>query len=189
MLAERIVSRIANVGLYEKEALRRQVLSVGATLDDVRPYLKDPESKPYGRCLVFADRNLEVIAMNWTPGVPCLPHDHGKSVGWVQVICGAVEHTICADGTSATCALPRPVHTTVEKAGSLIFATTGLVHSMRAIEGERTVTLHFYAPPISGMRVFDLGRGTACVVTDDCGAWWPAPHQLLRLLTPEPAPT
>jgi cysteine dioxygenase len=35
------------------------------------------------------------------------------------------------------------------------------------------VTLHLYSPPITGMIVYDLQKCAACVVSDDCGAWWP----------------
>lgn len=35
------------------------------------------------------------------------------------------------------------------------------------------ITLHLYAPPITGMKVYDLEKCAACVVSDDCGAWWP----------------
>ncbi|WP_236561071.1 hypothetical protein [Pontibacillus sp. HMF3514] len=39
--------------------------------------------------------------------------------------------------------------------------------------GAGLVTLHLYAPPITGMMVYDLETCAACVVSDDCGAWWP----------------
>lgn len=35
------------------------------------------------------------------------------------------------------------------------------------------VTLHVYSPPIKGMMVYDIEACAACVVSDDCGAWWP----------------
>ncbi len=42
------------------------------------------------------------------------------------------------------------------------------------MEGNKgLLTLHLYAPPISGMKVYDLEKCAACVVSDDCGAWWP----------------
>ncbi|KAF0825367.1 Cysteine dioxygenase Dlit [Cytobacillus firmus] len=28
-------------------------------------------------------------------------------------------------------------------------------------------------PPITGMKVYDLEKCAACVVSEDCGAWWP----------------
>ena len=41
-------------------------------------------------------------------------------------------------------------------------------------DGEKgLVTLHLYSPPISGMKVYDLEKCAACLVSDDCGAWWP----------------
>lgn len=180
MIIERIAQHFAPSFSYRRDEFRANVLAVGATLDEVRPYLAAPAGKPYGRKLVYCHDSIEVIVMNWNPGEPCLPHDHGESEGWVQVLSGAVEHTLCRQSGQG---MPQPAHSEIETEQSLFFAPRGLIHVMRSLPSEpRTVTLHFYSPPITGMRVFDLENNAACVVSDDCGAWWPEPEKLVRRL-------
>jgi cysteine dioxygenase len=186
MFIDRLARSFPPGGKYDAGALKRQVVSIDATMEDVAQYLSAPEGKPYGRQLLYSNDGIEVIVMNWNPGQPCLPHDHGASAGWVQVLSGAVEHALCRNDASG---MPAPVHATVELPGSLIHASTGMVHMMRALpDSGPTVTLHFYSPPITGMRVFDPENGAACIVSDDCGAWWPSDEQLVKLLrAPAPA--
>jgi cysteine dioxygenase len=184
MFIQRLASNLPETSAYDARTLKRQVSSIAAGLDDVAPYLVPPAEKPYGRKLLLSNAAIEVIVMNWSPGRPCLPHDHGRSSGWVHVLAGAVEHTICksdADG------FPEPAHVSIEVPGSLIYAPAGMIHMMRALERSGpTVTLHFYTPPITGMRVFDPDEGQACIVADDCGAWWPQDEQLVALLPERP---
>jgi cysteine dioxygenase len=187
MLIERIARCFGRATAYDRSTFQRNVASLEASLADVLPYLAPPGDKPYGRKLIYSNEQVEVMVMNWNPGHPCLPHDHGESVGWVQVLSGAVEHTLCRSDPTGP---PLPTHTTIERASTMLFAPAGMVHMMCALKSELpTVTLHFYSPPISGMRVFDLENGAACVVADDCGAWWPDPPQLVKLLpAANPAP-
>ncbi|MGM1006165.1 MAG: hypothetical protein ACQEW2_03745 [Bacillota bacterium] len=44
---------------------------------------------------------------------------------------------------------------------------------MKSAGRENLVTLHLYSPPITGMKVYNLEKCAACVVSEDCGAWWP----------------
>lgn len=160
------------------QQLREAWESVGATLDEVLPYAGDPGIYPYGRKKLYASDDIEILAMNWAPRRPCAPHDHGQSFGWINVMAGTVRHTLY---TLDQDDIPAPFLTREEPRGSRYFAPRGMVHSMENPSDDLTVTLHLYAPPISGMRVYDLERCAACVVSDDCGAWWPdEQRQLVR---------
>jgi cysteine dioxygenase len=179
MLSDRIARCFSSPATYDANTLRARILEISATPEEVLPYLVAPEDKPYGRRLIYRNDQLEVLVMNWSPTEPCLPHDHGGSCGWVQLVTGAVEHTVCGRTRSGALTLARR---TIERAPGLIYASAGMVHLMRTAEDDvPTVTLHFYSPPISGMRVFDLENGASCIVPDDCGAWWPTREQLTTL--------
>lgn len=99
-----------------------------------------------------------------------LPHDHGRSHGWVHVLDGDAEHAIyefAEDGSL------RQQRREWLRPGTLTYMPQGLIHTLGpAAEG--LVTLFAYAPPITGMGVYDPRRGCGCIVSDDCGAWWPA---------------
>lgn len=148
------------------------------TLDEVLPLAGEPGVYPYGRKKIFSTPEIEVLVMNWAARRECAPHDHGASFGWVHVMAGTVTHTLFTldrDG------IPVPFGSRLEHAGSRYFAPRSLVHSMGNPQDDLTVTVHVYCPPITGMKVCDLSRCAACVVSDDCGAWWPDDQrQLVR---------
>lgn len=158
------------------EAWSRAAISMA----DVTPWLGDPGVYPYGRKKIFDTPEVEILVMNWAGGRDCAPHDHGSSLGWVHVLAGTVNHTIYTlDQRDA----PVASGTRVERAGTLFFAPRGLVHAMGNPTDETTVTVHIYSPPITGMKVFDLEKCAACVVSDDCGAWWPdEQRQIVQIL-------
>jgi len=164
-----------------KDSLRQFILKLNLGLQEVRPWLRDPGDKPYGRSPVYSDSNLEVIVMTWSRNLPCLPHDHGQAFGWVKILSGSVIHTVYEQDTPGS--WPTAGQQTLEETGTLLYAPPGMVHAMMAAPAEPVVTLHFYTPSIQEMRVFDLERKRACIVADDCGAWWPEPHQLIRELS------
>jgi cysteine dioxygenase len=183
MLIERLRMHLPHGAQYSAASLRGQIERLSVEADEVRRYLCPPNGKPYGRALIHQTDTVEVIVMNWAPGETCWPHDHGASFGWAQVLSGAIEHTVYG-GEESVFATAGSVRT-VERAGALIFAPCGIIHQMTALEqgaGE-IVTLHFYSPPISGMRIFDQESLATCVVSDDCGAWWPEPHQMIAAST------
>jgi cysteine dioxygenase len=109
--------------------------------------------------------------MNWAGRSLCSPHDHGSSFGWVQVVDGRPSHVLY---TLDHRGVPLEFGRQEERTGAVFFAPRGFVHAMGNPTDARTVTFHVYTPPITGMHVYDLERCRMCVVSDDCGAWWPA---------------
>jgi cysteine dioxygenase len=157
-----------------RDAVRRWEFSAA----DLVPYLPPPSVYPYGRRVLFRSDCFEVLVMNWLPGRECAPHDHGQSWGWFFVLEGVATHSLYRLGGRG---IPVLRQTTTEQPGRLIFAPRGRVHSMGNPTSGRLVTLHAYAPPIVGMKVYDLHRCAACVVSEECGAWWPdSQRQLVR---------
>lgn len=179
-LYERIVEHFAHLILPDPDALLGAWAAVGAELSEVMEYAGEPGIYPYGRKKIFANDEVEIIAMNWGARRTCAPHDHGSSFGWVNVMSGDVEHTLYTLDQSD---VPVAYLTRTEKFGSRYFAPRSMVHAMGNPSDDLTVTVHIYAPPITRMKVYDLEKCAVCVVSDDCGAWWPTEQrQLLDLI-------
>jgi cysteine dioxygenase len=184
--SDAVVKRFGKLRRPSPDQLKEALTDLHADESELLPHLGEPGIYPYGRKPVFASDHVEVIAMNWAVGRECAPHDHGRSFGWIQVVCGTIEHTLHTLDQD-----DRPVafgHRR-EPEGTVMFAPRNAVHSMANGHDGRTVTLHVYAPPIDGMVVYDLQRCLACVVANDCGAWWPVEQRqrlrVMRLGTPQ----
>ncbi|RQW19029.1 hypothetical protein EH196_18970 [Bacillus sp. C1-1] len=165
------------------EGLRQALLKLNATYDELAPYIQSSSEKPYYRKLLFQSKHVELLLMNWS-GLDCAPHDHGNSYGWIQVIAGNVSNQLFRVQSNE---LPELFVEKYYKQGKTFFAPKKSVHRMEGNKG--LLTLHLYAPPISGMKVYDLKKCAACVVSDDCGAWWPEDQkQRLKVIQLNEAP-
>jgi len=125
------------------------------------------EGEPYSRSILRADDEVEIMLARWRPGHGCAPHDHGGAGGFVIPIEGTfVERRFGWDG-------PRLVvaeHATRPEGVPIRIAPED-IHDMTA--GARGLTLHFYSPPASSMRVFDLERAEVLELVGNYGAWIP----------------
>jgi ubiquinone/menaquinone biosynthesis C-methylase UbiE len=119
----------------------------------------------------------------WRPGHDCAPHDHGGAGGFVIPVEGTfVERRFSWDGPELVVAerANRPQ-------GVPIRIASEDIHDMTA--GARGLTLHFYSPPASGMRVFDLQRAEVLELVGNYGAWIPQgdhPRVPFAQITPKP---
>ncbi|MFC7371940.1 cysteine dioxygenase [Fictibacillus iocasae] len=145
------------------------LMKLNFSVDDVEAALGLAGEKPYFRKLLYKSEDVEMLVMNWSD-VACAPHDHGDSHGYIHVLEGESVNTVYEVDEGG---LPSELFVKVQKSGQVLYAPRKGVHKMQAAGGGRLVTLHLYAPPISGMKVYDLEACAVCVVSDDCGAWWP----------------
>ena len=128
----------------------------------------DPnDGEPYSRSILRVDDKVEIMLARWRPGHGCAPHDHGGAGGFVIPVEGTFEeHRFDWDGPE----LVVTEHATRPE-GVPIPITSEDIHDMTA--GPRGLTLHFYSPPASSMRVFDLERAEAMELVGSYGAWIP----------------
>lgn len=167
MFLERVSATLSPLEKPTIADLRKVLITINASLSELSPYLATADGKPYYRKVLYQSDEVELLVMNWS-GLDCAPHDHGSSYGWIQVIGGSCTNTLYQVQANQ---LPEELfHKTYEQ-GSTFFAPQKAVHKMNGRSG--LVTLHLYAPPITGMKVYDLERCRMCIVADDCGAWWP----------------
>ncbi|MEK4566730.1 cysteine dioxygenase family protein [Alkalihalobacillus sp. FSL R5-0424] len=165
---QRIEQGLKQLTSPTKEELRGALISLNTTMHDLKPFLQMDPYKPYYRKLLFQNDEVELLLMNWSD-LSCAPHDHGHSSGWIQIMTGSTINTVYRVDKGE---LPEAYFSRLEQHGTIFFAPKYGVHKMRAKE-ETLVTLHLYSPPIKDMIVYDLKKCAACMVSDQCGAWWP----------------
>ncbi|MCM3690476.1 cysteine dioxygenase [Neobacillus niacini] len=168
-LTAKIKSVMESLKSPSKADLKDALLQIDIKLEDLAQLPEPSEGKPYNRKLLYKNDEVELLVMNWSQ-LECAPHDHGNSHGWIQVISGTSLNSVYeVKGNS----LPKELFYQYHHEGQYFYAPKKAVHKMQASNHTDMVTLHLYSPPISGMIVYDLQKCAACVVSDDCGAWWP----------------
>lgn len=133
----------------------------------------DP-AHPYSRVVLSAEPACEVMLARWAPHQTCAPHDHGKSAGWVFYLDQNFEEQSYAWRSGEL----TPTETFLHPARTFTQVRRSEIHSCQC-HGSG-LSLHIYFPRIEKMHVYDLDRRQTVTVTDDCGAWLPAPAQRVR---------
>jgi cysteine dioxygenase len=152
-----------------RQEMKKALEELNMSVDELMPFLQSSSGKPYYRKLLYKSEDVELLVMNWSD-LECAPHDHGDSHGWIHVLNGTSVNSVYeVNGNS----LPNELFKEYYNQGQLFFAPKKGIHKMQADSSVGLVTLHLYSPPISGMKVYDLEKCAACIVSDDCGAWWP----------------
>ena len=157
--------------------LRSDSAYLAAALSMAAPLPTD--GTPYSRKIAHSGPLGEVMIAHWGTQAECYPHDHGEALGVVLVLSGEfVEQSFTLVGSSLRKLDPPRAFRT----GDVLPVTAHDIHSLRALrEG---VTLHFYAPPIRRMKVYDQNRRTIFTVSDNCGAWVPSDESLILARAP-----
>lgn len=140
-------------------------------LPELATMAADPnDSEPYSRTILRVDE-VEIMLARWRPGQRCAPHDHGGAGGFVIVLQGGFEERrFDWDGPRLTVTTSTEHHT-----GEVTSITSDVIHDMAGLDGG--LTLHFYSPPATSMRVFDLDRSEMLELVGNYGAWIPRePH-------------
>jgi len=146
------------------------------TLEEFTQYLLYPSDLPYGRCMVYQSPNFEVILMNWKPRKSSNIHDHGNSFGCVYILSGDVNNVAYDKNI-------QKIGTYKLTKGNYVEVPKGIFHQIENLNDDFSVSLHFYAPPIVGMKVVDSEDiSKAYIVKPECGAWNPDDENIVRTL-------
>lgn len=129
------------------------------------------DGEPYSRTILRVDDEVEIMLARWRPGQRCAPHDRGGAGGFVIVLQGRFEERrFDWDGPRLSVISSTEHHT-----GEVTSITSEVIHDMAGLDGG--LTLHFYSPPATSMRVFDLDRSEMLELVGNYGAWIPRePH-------------
>lgn len=140
--------------------------------EEMAEHLLYPENLPYGRKCAFRSKNFEVIVMNWKPGKCSNIHNHGNSFGCVYSVTGNANNVMCDENLEKIAIIPLINNTIAE-------VPKGIFHVIENISDEYAISLHFYAPPMCGMKVIDSENKTkSYFVKNEVGAWDPKPEEV-----------
>jgi cysteine dioxygenase len=124
--------------------------------EELRPYVGFKEGS-YARHRVFRCDHAELLVLCWRPGQRTPIHDHDGSFGAVRVLQGIMWETLfvmdAGDGLVYQSAREwTPGHVTG--------ADVPDIHQLGNpdISGQDLVTLHLYAPPLTSLNVYKVGR-------------------------------
>ncbi|MDT5155913.1 MAG: cysteine dioxygenase [Acidobacteriota bacterium] len=124
--------------------------------EELRPYVGFKEGT-YARHRVFRCDHAELLVLCWRPGQRTPIHDHDGSFGAVRVLQGVMWETLfgmdAGDGLVYKSAREwTPGHVTG--------ADVPDIHQLGNpdISGQDLVTLHLYAPPLTSLNVYKVGR-------------------------------
>jgi len=124
-------------------------------------------TRPYSRKVLLNDPRLEVMVARWSPGIPCVPHDHADAQSVILLLKGCAEHKrYQLKDQRLHC-----VQTEYKKQGERVICAPYQIHAMAA--HPELVTLHLYSHSIENMIVYDLQTPSTFVVDGGCGAWLP----------------
>jgi cysteine dioxygenase len=144
------------------------------TTEELSEHLLYPENLPYGRKCAFRSGNFEVIVMNWKPMQSSNIHNHGNSFGCVYSVSGKANNVLYNENLEKIAAIPLINNTIAE-------IPKGIFHVIENKNDDYAVSLHFYAPPMCGMKVIDSENKTkSYFVKNDVGAWDPKPEEILE---------
>jgi len=141
--------------------------------DEMAEHLLNPEDLPYGRKCAYRSKNFEVIVMNWKPGKNSNIHNHGNSFGCVYSVTGNANNVLYNENLEKITTIPLINNTIAE-------VPKGIFHVIENKNDDYAISLHFYAPPMCGMKVIDSENKTkSYFVKNEVGAWDPKPEEVL----------
>ncbi|MFK7696162.1 cysteine dioxygenase [Paenibacillus sp. HJGM_3] len=151
-MSECISPVIHSIGEPTCEQLIDALMSLKAHKRLLSEEIPMPGELPYGRKVLYANEELEVILVHLPPYASTRIHDHGDSIGAALVLEGQLVNALyrLEEGGEALEQEARLAH-----CEELFLAERNQVHQMRNPYPERVVSLHMYAPPLRGMQVYE----------------------------------
>jgi len=138
------------------EEVNRWLGAAAVSEDELRPYVSFKEGT-YARHRVLLSEFAELLVLCWRPGQRTPIHDHAGSFGAVRVLRGVMWETIfeLEGGRGLTYARAREW-----TAGDITGADVPDIHQLGNpdVSGQDLVTLHLYAPPLTSLNVYKVGR-------------------------------
>jgi cysteine dioxygenase len=133
--------------------LRQAVEQLGCTRERIATLVTKPQPLlSYGRNVVFRSDRFEAIVIHLPPGTETPIHDHGDSIGCVQVVAGTLENRVFTLNPGAT----EPVLSSNGRhlPGEYVLIGPGLIHAMRNAGEEPMISFHVYTPPLESAKQY-----------------------------------
>jgi cysteine dioxygenase len=138
------------------EELSAMLAGVEVTAEELRPYVSFKEGT-YARHRVHLGEYAELLVLCWRPGQRTPIHDHAGSYGAVRVLRGVMWETLFEMGEGEGLAYKSSREWTP---GHVTGADVPDIHQLGNpdVSGQDLVTLHLYAPPLTSLNVYKVGR-------------------------------
>lgn len=141
-------------------------------------YQVEDSHRPYSKRLLLENDFIEIVLIKWKYQIPCTPHDHGNSWGYVKILNGSLENTSYSIKNDSLYTKKNQV--TSHGKEELLYIPKNYIHSIESTN-KQTTTLHFYVTPIKNMKIYNFEEKKGYIVSSDSGAWLPLePHQILK---------
>ena len=178
-IEEKLLEKLDLISNITPEKLEQLIKEFNFNLRDLITYLNPPECKPYGRKIIYKSEQIECLLMTWGINRKCQIHSHGsQTCGFIKVMKGTVANYNYKKGCDNSLI---QISSNIYSTGDLFFVPSGILHQMHSITQEQLITLHFYVPPITSMKIYDVTHNLVFQVTDDCGAWFPEENQIVSV--------
>ena len=152
-LAEKVSALKSSPTLKEVNAWLGAVV---VTEDELRPHVSFKEGT-YARHRVRLSDHAELLVLCWRPGQRTPIHDHAGSFGAVRVLRGVMWETVFELEGERGLAYARSREWLP---GETTGADVPDIHQLGNpdVSGQDLVTLHLYAPPLTSLNVYKVGR-------------------------------
>ncbi|HEX7955476.1 MAG TPA: cysteine dioxygenase family protein [Pyrinomonadaceae bacterium] len=152
-LVERLAGAGAAPAFGELSAL---LAGVEVSDDELRPYVSFKEGT-YARHRVRLWEHAELLVLCWRPGQRTPIHDHAGSYGAVRVLRGVMWETLFEMEGAGGLTYKSSREWTP---GQVTGADVPDIHQLGNpdVSGQDLITLHLYAPPLTSLNVYKVGR-------------------------------
>lgn len=135
---------------YSQQELIQSVQTLDLSLENIMPYITEPQQLEYGRNIIYHTKKLEVMVLYFPSLAKTLIHDHGTSIGCVYVVQGSLQNHLYIEGTGEN----KPTYTQVQQftQGDLFSINNDTIHMMQNPTLFPTITFHVYSPPLEGVK-------------------------------------
>lgn len=143
---EQTFCKLHNPSLYQlKEALQ----SIEHNLIEVPDYKTEPAQLPYGRNVIYASPDLEVIIIHIPSSCATAIHNHGLSVGAACLVSGSLVNSIFSLDAEG---YPIAQRDDFIQAGDCFTAPENQIHQLSNPFHEPAISIHVYSPPLREVR-------------------------------------
>ena len=138
------------------EEVNGWMAEVEVLAEELRPHVSFKEGT-YARHRVFLGEHAELPVLCWRPGQRTPIHDHNGSFGAVRVLDGVMWETIFEMEAERGLAYK---YAREWRPGQITGADVPDIHQLGNpdVSGRDLITLHLYAPPLTSLNVYQVGR-------------------------------
>ncbi|MFS0553532.1 cysteine dioxygenase [Brevibacillus sp. 179-C9.3 HS] len=134
--------------------LRQALVSLSPCLEQLDPYIPEPQNLPYGRKVLFATPHVEVVLIHLPANEGSVPHNHGDSFGWEWIVSGTLTNFIYVQTDNED--EVQLAQTTHVGTGESYFVEPGEIHAIRNNGHHPVISVNVYSPPLRNSRQYRL---------------------------------